>query len=71
MTERRLAGLLHRLPTGVTEIYAHPATANEFAGATPGYRYRDELEALTAREIREAAHASGARIGGFRDFLSS
>jgi len=71
MTERRLAGLLHRLPTGVTEIYAHPATTNEFAGATAGYRYRDELEALTSREIREAAHASGARIGGFGDFLSS
>ncbi len=71
MTERRLGGLLRRLPDGLTEIYSHPATTSDFAGATSGYRYREELDALTARETREAVRASGARIGGFADFVSS
>src|SRR5205085_7094532 len=46
MTENRLTGLLAKLPEGVTEIYTHPATEGDFAGAAPGYRYADELAAL-------------------------
>jgi chitin disaccharide deacetylase len=68
MTERRLAGVLRYLPEGLTELYCHPATADDFAGAVPGYRYADELAALTAPGIKDLFHAIGARSGGFSDF---
>ena len=51
MTEPRLAGLIAHLPEGVTEIYTHPATASGFAGAAPGYRYEEELAALTSPDF--------------------
>jgi hopanoid biosynthesis associated protein HpnK len=68
MTEPRLAGLLRHLPDGLTEIYCHPATGAEFPGAAYGYRYGDELAALTAPGIKELLHATGARGGGYADF---
>jgi chitin disaccharide deacetylase len=68
MTEPRLAGLLRQLPDGLTEIYAHPATDARFAGAADGYRYAEELAALTAPGVQDLLHASGARSGGFADF---
>lgn len=43
----RMRAALGALPSGVTEIYTHPATRDDWPGATPGYRYRDELAALT------------------------
>ncbi len=69
MTEQRIAGLLRHLPDGLTEIYAHPGTRAGFAGAADGYRYADELAALTAPGIRELLRESGARSGGYSDFL--
>lgn len=71
MTEQRIAGVLRYLPAGLTEIYCHPATADSFAGATRGYRYADELAALTAPGVREILRAAGARSGGFSDFAWS
>lgn len=70
MTTSRIAGLLAHLPDGLTEIYTHPATSGGFAGAAPGYRYADELAALTSHEARAALAASGARTGGFADFVA-
>jgi chitin disaccharide deacetylase len=67
MARERIKGLLIRLPPGVIEIYAHPATANAFAGHAPGYRYTDELAALTDPECIAAAHQTGYRLGGFAD----
>lgn len=60
-TADRLAGILPRLPAGVTEIYLHPATMGGFAGAAPGYCYAAELAALTDPRVRAAAarHATG------------
>lgn len=69
MTRARLAGLIGCLPDGISEIYLHPATGS-YAGAAPGYRYRAELEALTAPEIVAACRDSSLRLGGFSDFLS-
>jgi hopanoid biosynthesis associated protein HpnK len=69
MTQARMQALLAILPAGATEIYVHPATTNTFAGAAPGYLYAEELSALTAREVIEAARASGARLGGFRELV--
>jgi hopanoid biosynthesis associated protein HpnK len=68
MTEARLAGILRHLPAGLSEIYLHPATSNSFAGAAPGYRYTDELAALTAPSVREAMQAGAMTLGGFADF---
>lgn len=69
MTASRIAGLLAHLPDGLTELYTHPATADGFPGSAPGYRYADELAALTSPQARAALTASGARLGGFADFV--
>jgi hopanoid biosynthesis associated protein HpnK len=62
MTEARVAGLLAHLPDGLTEFYFHPATSNSFSGATPGYRYADELAALVAPRIASAARGGDIRL---------
>jgi hopanoid biosynthesis associated protein HpnK len=69
MTTPRLAGLMRAAPAGLTEIYLHPATKDNFAGSAVGYRYRDELAALISTEARAAA--SGIRLGGFLDFAAN
>jgi hypothetical protein len=68
MTRDRLSGLIRNLPDGISEIYLHPATG-PFSGAAPGYRYREELEALTAPEVAAACRDPSLRLGGFADFL--
>ena len=68
MTQARLSGLLACLPDGCTEIYLHPATGNRFAGHAPGYRYTDELAALTAPSVLAAARRPDVRLGGYSDF---
>jgi predicted glycoside hydrolase/deacetylase ChbG (UPF0249 family) len=55
MTARRLAGVLEKLPGGLIEIITHPATSDDFPGHADGYRYGDELAALTAPNVIEAA----------------
>jgi chitin disaccharide deacetylase len=66
MTHSRLAGLIAHLPDGVTEIYTHPATSSDFAGAAPGYQYEEELAALTSPELRRRIAAAGVASGGFQ-----
>jgi hopanoid biosynthesis associated protein HpnK len=74
MTESRVAGLLAHLPDGLTEIYFHPATSNSFSGATPGYCYIDELAALVAPRVVQAATDAGIQLISYgkcgRDTLS-
>ena len=70
MNKARLCGLIDNLPDGLTEIYLHPATG-PFAGAAPGYRYREELDALIADEVIAACRHASLRLGGFEDFLVS
>jgi len=67
MTRERLKGVLESLPPGLVEIYTHPATANAFAGHASGYRYTDELAALTDPDAIAAVRGSGHRLGGFGD----
>jgi chitin disaccharide deacetylase len=69
MTHSRLAGLIANLPDGVSEIYTHPATASDFAGAAPDYRYEEELAALTSPDLRRQIAAAGIASGGFADAL--
>jgi len=52
--ERVLEGL-RGLQPGVTEFYFHPATRDDVPGGARGYRYRDELAALTDPRVIEAA----------------
>src|SRR5262245_9603447 len=66
MTTSRLLGLLQHLPGGRSEIYLHPATSDDFAGHAPGYRYAEELAALTAADVIAAAR--DLRLGGYADF---
>jgi hypothetical protein len=70
MTRARLAALIQHLPEGLSEIYLHPATGS-YPGSAPGYRYRDELEALTAPEVIAAARDPSVRLGGYGDFAGS
>ena len=43
----RMRAAIADLPPGLTEIYTHPATVDQYPGSAAGYRYRDELAALT------------------------
>ena len=67
MTEPRVAALLRHLPEGASEIYTHPATANSFAGAVPGYRYADELSALVSPRIAAVIAANDIRLTTYSD----
>ena len=69
MSPARVSGLLAHLPDGLTELYTHPATGGGFAGEAPGYAYAAERDALIAPESIAASRNSGARLGGFSDFL--
>ena len=71
LNERRLAGLLSALPDGLTEIYCHPATSDDFIGAAPGSRPRGELDALTSPRIRQLLQGLRIRTGGFSDFRAA
>jgi hopanoid biosynthesis associated protein HpnK len=59
MTATRIAALLRHLPDGASEIYTHPATRDDFPGHAPGYRYMDELAALTDEEVVRLARREG------------
>jgi hopanoid biosynthesis associated protein HpnK len=69
LNQQRLAGLLDALPDGVTEIYSHPAVAQEFDGSEPGCDYIADLAALVAPDIVERVRAMGLRTGGYADVL--
>jgi hopanoid biosynthesis associated protein HpnK len=70
MSRSRLQGLIAHLPDGVTEIYTHPATSSDFVGAAPGYRYEEELAALTSPELRRQIVEAGVASGGFSDAVN-
>jgi hopanoid biosynthesis associated protein HpnK len=67
MTMPRLEGLIRHLPEGFSEIYLHPASADAFPGHAPGYRYQDELAALTAPSVIAAAQQPDMTRGGYAD----
>lgn len=57
------------LPPGLTELYTHPATADDWPGSAPGYRYRDELAALTDGVAIERVKRDMLPHGDFGTFL--
>lgn len=64
----RMRGLIENLPDGLTEIYTHPATQDDYPGHAPGYAYRAELEALTDPLAREEISRKRIERGCFADF---
>jgi hopanoid biosynthesis associated protein HpnK len=62
LRRERLAGLIDRLPSGVSEVYCHPATSDAFAGAASGYRYREELAALLSPDVAAAVARHGVAL---------
>ena len=65
LTAERLLALIPHLPPGIVEIYAHPATRDDYPGHAPGASHRDELAALTNPRVIAAVHASGRRLASF------
>jgi len=65
VTADRLAALVTQLPRGVTEIYCHPATRDDYPGHAPAYRYVDEWHALTDAEVLARIGAMGTRLANF------
>jgi hypothetical protein len=72
MNEARLLQILAALRPGVTEIYLHPATlsGSAIAPSMPGYRHRDELQALLSPAVRAALTAPAIRRGGYGDIAA-
>jgi hopanoid biosynthesis associated protein HpnK len=61
--------LLGEVPSGVTELYFHPATGRcpEIERQMPGYRHEAELAALTSPGVGAALRAAGIRPIAFSD----
>jgi hopanoid biosynthesis associated protein HpnK len=68
VTAPRLRGLLAHLPQGLSEIYLHPASRGDFAGAVPGYYHEQELGALIDPEVQATVQREGIVLGGYSDF---
>ena len=69
MDEATLLSVLARLPSGVTEIYLHPAVALPCAivPSMQAYRHADELAACLSPRVKAAIAAGGMRLGGFEE----
>ena len=67
-TAARLRAILPLLPPGVSELYFHPATRDGFPGSAPGYRYAEELAALTDPAVLAALE--GLPRGGYAAMLA-
>jgi hopanoid biosynthesis associated protein HpnK len=67
MTAARLAGLVENLPPGFWEIYLHPAVRDAFPDSAPGYRYAEELAALTDAGVINALRRRRLDAAGYRD----
>jgi chitin disaccharide deacetylase len=69
LDERYLLALIGALPSGTSEVYAHPAERQPAALARyqGGYDHEGELAALTSMRVREAVRASGIQLISSRE----
>ncbi len=70
LTADRLLALLPHLPPGLVEIYAHPATRNDFPGHASGAAHVAELGALTDPRVIAAIAANGRHLGNFASVVA-
>ncbi len=71
LDEATLLDILAKLPSGITEIYLHPATDTQgpITASMADYRHSAELAALLSHRVAEAVAATGAARGGYRDLV--
>jgi len=69
LDEERLLGLLSGLPRGTSELLCHPGTGSaSIAESYPwGFRWDDEVQALTSPRVRAAVAEAGIRLISHRD----
>ncbi len=69
MRQEYLLNILGCLPDGVSEIMVHPGDDADALGASYGwgYRWEDELAALTSPETRRCLESKGIRLISFRE----
>ncbi len=69
MTVERTLRILECLPEGLSEIYFHPACRRcpEIDRTMPGYKYEEELVALTSPAVRLTLERLGVRRTAFSD----
>ena len=67
--ERYLLALIPALPTGVCELYCHPAegVADSLAPYQAGYDHAGELAALLSPRVRAALDAAGIALVSYRE----
>jgi hypothetical protein len=72
MDEATMLEILGRLPSGITEIYLHPAAASgtNIAASMASYRHSDELAALLSPRVNATVRAAGVKLGGYSDVLA-
>jgi hopanoid biosynthesis associated protein HpnK len=70
--EPYLLALIGTLPSGVSEIYCHPAevTPAGLAAHQPGYDHRGELAALTSARVRAALVAADVQLVSYAELAS-
>jgi chitin disaccharide deacetylase len=69
MTEARVLRLIEGLPSGTTELYCHPATAQtpSLARTMPDYLPAEELAALVSPAVRRLVERSGIELVSYGD----
>lgn len=70
--EAYVAHLLRTLPSGVSELYCHPAEAQneQMRRMMPGYEPARELAALTSSALRALADQRGVELISYRDLTT-
>ncbi len=69
MTRERVLDLIDEIPSGLSEMYFHPATG-PWEGIDPqilDYDFAGELQALTSEDVRAKIAASGIRTLAYSD----
>jgi hopanoid biosynthesis associated protein HpnK len=69
MNEQGVLQVLGRLPSGITEIYLHPAieSGGSVAASMAAYRHDEEFAALMSPRVRAAIESLGIKRGGYSD----
>ena len=68
ITEDYVAGVLNRLPDGLTEFYFHPAI--DIGGTPPTPASQIETEVLTSGRVRETVASRGIKLTTFGEIAS-